>query len=141
MIITLLNNPNRTPEKQVYVQYPRTPPPAEIFGGTWKAIFDEESVFFRTPGPYSLPFEAAAVQQDSMAKHNHYTMTHSGTRYTGHLSGDRHAATTGAHKNDVGYEISPSGAGTPNTGLSSTVGEVENRPKNRTVRVWHNISN
>ena len=41
-----------------YTQYPHTPTPATLFGGTWKLLFANEGTFFRTEGGGALAFDA-----------------------------------------------------------------------------------
>ena len=53
-----------------YTQYPSTPTPAALFGGSWKVLFADEGAFFRTEGAGASAFDSG-VQQDSLKSHKH----------------------------------------------------------------------
>lgn len=69
---------NRTPAQQgtlpkiglTYTQYPGCPEPSQLYSGIWEKIFDEDSVFFRTGGDKSNPFDGT-VQESSLKDHQH----------------------------------------------------------------------
>lgn len=61
----MLTLKNKRVSPETYIQLPGKKPPSEIYGGTWRAIYDEDSVFFRTPGFLSNPMNGT-IQGDAM---------------------------------------------------------------------------
>ena len=94
--------PDPWPVGVCYTQYPDTPTPQSIFGGSWKKLFANEGVFFRTEGGKSLPF-GAGIQSDENKKHSHSGVAtgsgaHSHTRGTMNITGSvriNHSGNTG----------------------------------------------
>lgn len=183
-----------------YTQFPTTPTPASLFGGTWKLLFNTEGTFFRTEGGGAQAFDTAAAQEQTLGSHSHtatsnntgahtHTVTgsvasggahthsisgtaasagaHTHTSYgyrivsnggdTGWMSGlngkyDRGAATSsaGAHTHSISGTAASAGAhghtfsggaaasagGHAHVITVAAAGEAENKPKNRTIRVW-----
>ena len=83
--------PDPWPVGVCYTQYPGTPTPQSIFGGSWKKLFANEGVFFRTEGGKSLPF-GAGIQSDENKSHSHSGVAtgsgaHSHTRGTMNITG------------------------------------------------------
>lgn len=129
-----------TPIGYCYTQYPDTPTPSELFGGTWTLMFNTEGVFFRTEGQRASAF-GSGVQGDAQQP------------VTGNITfrqlGD-------AGHNTVNSVSGPfSFGGTSGAAAATASGEVvkttqvinfdssravrtasENRPRNRTVRIW-----
>ena len=86
-----------------YTQYPSTPTPAALFGGSWKILFADEGAFFRTEGVGASAFESG-LQQDSLKSHGHSASSsaagghnHTGTSST--TGGHAHSGTTAAAGN------------------------------------------
>ena len=131
------------PVGATFIQFPGEPAPNSLFGGSWSAIFDNESVFFRTPGGEASSF-GGGIQSDQMQR----ITGHVGRR--GMLFGGSPSSQSGAlfrdgarksqaaltgEQNNIG--ISFDSARTARTS-SSTSGET--RVKNRTIRVWKRTS-
>lgn len=120
---------------ETYVQFPGQATPASLFGGTWSALFDNEGVFFRTPGNGALAFNSG-IQPDAMQE-----ITGSVTGVQGWVSGSSLGAlkrtqhhgqgTGGSASTTNNMSISFDSSLSPNARTSS-----ETRPRNRTIRVW-----
>lgn len=126
-----------------YVQFPDGLPPADIYGGTWKAHYENEGSFFRSPGGNANAFKAG-LQEDAMRNLTGtikgYSDVSFDTRSFGSGSGcfyvDQINTTT----------VSPKGqrdvvnGGNVHMDASRQVPTAnENRPRNRTVRIWECI--
>lgn len=92
-----------------YTQYPNTPTPAALFGGSWKVLFADEGAFFRTEGAGASAFESG-LQQDSLKSHGHSASSsaagghnHTGTTSTaGEHSHSGNTAAAGNHTHTRG---------------------------------------
>ena len=125
-----------------YAQYPGgLTPAAMLWPGTWEAQFEDEGVFFRTPGGQASTF-GSGIQEDAMQ------------RITGYLGdfndyaarrGTATGAFTGTNANS-GTGIGR-GSGDAYTTLnfdsansvfpaSAKTDDNETRPRNRTFRIW-----
>ena len=91
-----------------YTQYPDTPAPADLFGGTWKLLFNNEGVFFRTEGGGASGFEGG-VQGDDNKSHTHTASTNSTGAHTHTLSGT--AASAGEHTHPMQGKASANASG------------------------------
>lgn len=109
--------PNPWPVGIIYTQYPNTPTPQSLLGGTWKLLFNNESAFFRTEGVESNTFESG-IQQDAIKSHGHLADSassgghaHSGTTDTsGNHTHSGSTSSAGAHTHtSYGYQIIRSG--------------------------------
>ena len=116
-----------------YTQYPGTDTPSTLFGGTWTLMFNSEGVFFRTEGQGASSF-GGGVQGDAIRNINGQVTSIWGresTSGTGPFSiGDKVEQTLagGTNRNDlVRIDFNAS---------SQVPTASENRPRNRTVRVW-----
>ena len=138
------------PVGSTYVQFPGESAPNSVFGGSWSAIFDNEAIFFRTPGSGAASF-GGGVQSDQMQ------------RITGRLGGSdlslfgrirgtfiregvfsSTAITTNSGRDAAGSDnsldiINIDSANSPNARTSSST-SGETRVKNRTIRVWKRTS-
>ena len=116
-----------------YTQYPSTPTPTQLFGGTWKPLFDNEGVFFRTSGGSASAF-GAGIQGDAI---RNITANLHMSEMIGYSVGGA-MYTISAPYSPRTYRSS--GAGTnPNIGFDASrvvPTANENRPKNRTIVVW-----
>ena len=92
-----------------YTQYPATPAPATLFGGTWKLLFNTEGVFFRTEGGGASIFEGG-IQGDDNKSHTHTASTNSTGAHTHTTSGT--AASAGAHTHTLSGTAASAGAHT-----------------------------
>jgi len=122
---------NFPPVGYVYTQYPGTPSPSELFGGTWTLMFNTEGVFFRTEGQYALSF-GSGVQEDALQGHGHtfrYNSTPAYSDNPGSGVGTHHSSTSRSAANRVTNPISLSSYG-------SVRYAPETRSRNLTVRVW-----
>jgi len=104
------------PVGATYIQFPGYAAPSALFGGTWVAIFDNEGVFFRTPGGNASAF-GSGIQADELKSHTHRIPVASPR---GGGSGSPGVA---ENQYDVNRVTDPTGG-------------VETRPRNRTIRVW-----
>lgn len=101
-----------------YTQYPNTPTPQSLLGGTWKLLFNNESAFFRTEGTESNTFESG-LQQDSIKSHGHLADSagsgghaHSGTTDTvGNHTHSGSTSSAGAHTHSMTYDRGSESAG------------------------------
>ena len=90
---------NRTwPVGVCYTQYPDTPTPETLFGGTWKPLFNDEGVFFRTEGGRASGF-GGGVQGDDNKSHAHTASSSSTGAHTHTVSGT--AAGAGSHNHTI----------------------------------------
>lgn len=145
---------------EVYTQYPGQKAPGELFGGVWEPLFENEGIFFRTPGGTALPFNGG-VQNAANTAHNH---DRGNMEITGELWGtnDQQMRSRmfgwagGAIYLDQGGTVGSSpghwGWNTPGAGMArfsaarawsgrtSTDGVADGRPKNRTCRLWRRVS-
>lgn len=142
-------------ENEIYHQYPGLPTPGEIFGGVWQALFEDEGVFFRTPGGNALAFNSG-VQDSSNRSHNHdrgnmeisasfntvafnnatNMMSADGSCYVESSFNPYHGG--GGGSANAGGRIRFYASRTW-TGRTSAEGANEARPKNRTYRIWRKM--
>lgn len=85
------------PVGATYMQFPSQPEPAELWGGNWQELYANDSVFFRTGGSASNPFDGS-IQGDELKGHSHSATTSSAG---GHTHGAT-AATAGGHAHTRG---------------------------------------
>ena len=136
-MLELINIGSNAPE--VYVQYPGKRPPSEVYGGAWRSIFDDEGVFFRTPGGSATQF-GGGIQGDAIR--NLY-----GTFGAEGLSRDQAGSSSATGVLKVGPRAHRAYGGASYSGsvtivLDASLGVPtadENRPRNRTIRVWEKI--
>lgn len=138
----MLTLTNKVLAPETYIQLPGKKPPSEIYGGTWRAIYDEDSVFFRTPGFLSGPMDGS-IQGDATRN------------VTGQIWGGSANASSGLALNGSGVFRS-AGAGygdkidlNPDVPMDSTSiifdlslqvpTAIEVRPRNITVRLWEKV--
>lgn len=76
------------PVGATYMQFPNQPDPAALWGGTWQELYANDSVFFRTGGSASNPFNGS-IQQDEIKSHKHSATTATAGNHN-------HSATTGS---------------------------------------------
>jgi hypothetical protein len=81
-----------------YMQFPGRPSPAALWGGTWQELYANDSVFFRTGGSASNPFDGS-IQQDEIRGHSHSATTasagsHSHSASTNNTGGHSHTRGT-----------------------------------------------
>lgn len=129
------------PIGSTYTQYPGCPAPADLFGGTWEARFDDEGIFFRTPGGEALAF-GGGIQQDQMQR---ITGEIGGPNLLLRTDGTPEGALSGSIKNSGVASSGGSGAAitrldfnsanSPDARTSATT-DGETRSINRTIRVW-----
>ncbi|MFV0481352.1 MAG: hypothetical protein ACK5LP_05150 [Campylobacteraceae bacterium] len=127
------------PVNATYVQFPDDPTPSSLFGGTWELKYANEGIFFRTEGGNALAF-GGGVQQDAIRD-----IVGSFGPFTNTTGG--HATTTGIYTLSATSGTAYGGGGGRGDGsyieskASNTVPTAtENRPINRTIRVWKRIS-
>lgn len=152
---------NKVPRaiNETYTQYPGEKSPAELFGGTWTPLFENEGVFFRTPGGSALAFNGG-IQNAANTAHNHDrgNMDITGelwatndqqmrTRAFGWAGGALYLDQSGTNASSPGHW----GHNTPGAGMArfsaarawsgrtSADGVADGRPKNRTCRLWKRI--
>lgn len=123
-------------KRETYIQFPGFPPPSELFGGTWAAAFDDEDVFFRTPGKKALPFNGG-IQSEAMVN-----LTGQLWVYGIGILG------SGVFVGEAGYADRP--ASLKNHVVPTSIVKLdiskqcnvadELRVRNRTIRVWYLIS-
>jgi len=132
------------PVNSVYVQYPGTDSPSDLFGGSWVRMFNTEGAFFRTEGGGANSFEGD-LQSDQMQR----------------LTGGIGSGTSAAAWNNSSF-ANPRGVFSTSTRVTSTIGASgnrggwrlgfdsrrstgartststsgETRPLNRTIRIW-----
>lgn len=137
-MLKLLNS--KATKNLFYVQFPDGLPPAEIYGGTWRAHYENEGAFFRTPGGNATAFKAG-VQEDAMRNLTGtikgYSDLSYGTRSFGLGSGCFYLNQSGS------ADVAPVGQrGTVNGGSIFMDASLqvptasEFRPRNRTIRIW-----
>lgn len=93
----------------IYTQYPNTPTPQSLLGGSWKLLFNNESAFFRTEGVESNTFESG-IQQDAIKSHGHLADSASSGGHTHTVSGT--AAAAGVHTHPLSGTAAAAGAHT-----------------------------
>ena len=128
-----------------FIQFPGEDPPNSVFGGSWTAIFDNEGVFFRTPGGEASSF-GGGIQSDQMQRitgsfgsrrsNNSNTFTSNGAFFRdGNVSNDGSRGDATFNASRVAFDS----ANSPNARTSSST-DGETRPQNRTIRVWKRTS-
>ena len=143
-VIKLLNTATQPPE--YYTQYPGGQPPAVLWGGTWELAFAGEGVFFRTEGDGADVFEGD-IQLDQMqqitGQLNVLGLRHANRGLAIGVSGAfsygrnfNRYSTAQAFGGNGGVEVLFDNTNSPGVRVG-----VENRPRNRTVRVWRRLSN
>ena len=135
------------PVGSTYVQFPGEPAPNSVFGGSWSAIFDDEGVFFRTPGGGASSF-GGGIQSDQMQRitgQADWSRFGGGAALITSVSG-AWTRTTGASRPGVdslssrtANRLSMDSANSPDARVSSST-NGETRPQNRTIRVWKRTS-
>lgn len=86
------------PVGATYMQFPSQPAPAALWGGTWVELYANDSVFFRTGGAASAPFDGT-IQDDEIKGHNHSATTasagaHNHSASTNNTGGHTHTRGT-----------------------------------------------
>lgn len=115
------------PVGSTYMQFPNQPDPAALWGGTWQELYANDSVFFRTAGSASAPFDGT-VQSDEIKGHSHSATTasegyHNHAASTGIAGGHTHTRGTMNITGNVGRTISyPSSDSNQQTGAFSRTG-------------------
>lgn len=145
---TFLKKSEQIPVGMTYMQFPGRTSPGNLFGGTWSAIFDNEGVFFRTPGS-GATFFGGGIQGDAIRNITGDTewavdWNNSNSigivRYNGAIYGS--SAQPTAHITDSnGAEQSGRRRRMYFDASRVVPTSTEVRPRNRTVRVWVKISN
>jgi len=125
----VLSENNFPPIGFCYTQYPGTDTPSTLFGGTWTLMFNTEGVFFRTEGQGASSF-GGGVQGDAIRNI---------TGTVGAVS--RYTSAAGAFWLNDTSDNWPRGSGYPMSRSRFDASRVvptaaENRPRNRTIRVW-----
>ena len=114
---------SRIPIGFIYHQLPSQPTPATLFGGTWSNISSTYAgLFFRAEGGNASAFEAG-TQGFMMQSHNH----------VGQWAG---AANGGGGFEGIGSSLVSGAAGNVTGAVYSGTAGVENRPVNKTIRIW-----
>ena len=132
------------PVGATYVQFPGEPAPNSVFGGSWSAIFDNEGVFFRTPGGEASSF-GGGIQSDQMQKITGDFVPNFGSRWdlrastNGAFTPTNHGSAGADSVNGTAIRFFFDNADSPNARVSSTT-SGETRARNRTVRVWKRSS-
>ena len=133
------------PVGATYVQFPGEDPPNSVFGGSWTAIFDNESVFFRTPGGEASSF-GGGIQSDQMQRitglvDGNWMNRGGDVTSLGALARVDDSAVSARAGAGGGSTrgISFDSANSPNARTSSST-NGETRPQNRTIRVWKRTS-
>jgi hypothetical protein len=110
-----------------YTQYPNTPTPMTLFGGTWANISSMYAgLFFRAEGGNAGAFNptGVTVQSQDIQPHNHI-------QYTDGVDDKNFTDLVGQ------YPPGDASNGPHNTGLvTGTTGGIETRPVNTTIRIW-----
>ena len=146
------NLPSSSPVGMTYVQFPGRSTPASLFGGTWSAIFDNEGIFFRTPGGGATSF-GGGIQQDQMqlvtgslnsrgtesARPSNQYSSYSGAFSRGSTSSGRAYMRTSGNQTVING-VNFSTANSPDARVSSST-SGETRARNRTIRVWRKTAN
>lgn len=116
--------------------FPEAQEPASLYGGTWTEEFDDEAVFFRTPGKHLEATQDVnrtdGKQLDYSQDHQHGSESWYGSNGDGAANPRNQGyGANGPYGNTVLSKVTVvSGAfGTPRVGL-------ENYPVNRIKRVW-----
>lgn len=126
---------NINPVGEVYIQFPGTSSPETLYGGSWVKMFSNESIFFRTEGSLATGFNGG-IQGDAIRN-----MT--GKAGFGATGGGRGHA-SGVFRQQY-YRASERGGNPNGTLISFDASRVvptsnENRPRNRTIRVWRKVA-
>jgi hypothetical protein len=123
------------PVGATFIQFPGYSAPNSLFGGSWSAIFDNEGIFFRTPGSGASSFGGGiqgADTEDLFATFDNRGSQDFEIRFI---------STPSWQANQFAFD----GDGDGSRGSSSTrsrglevrkLNSGETRPRNRTVRVW-----
>lgn len=128
------------PVGATYIQFPGYDAPNTLFGGTWSAIFDNEGIFFRTPGGEATAF-GGGIQLDQMQRVTATAFTNQGCAgvfssfggaFSGQNFGNEHDGCGGTSS---ARRLNFDSANSPDAKTSSST-DGETRPRNRTVRVW-----
>jgi hypothetical protein len=110
-----------------YTQYPATPTPQSLIGGTWSNVSSiYAGLFFRAEGGNAGAFNTSGVttQAQDIQPHNHI-------QYTGGVDDQNFTDSLGQ------YPPGDTSNGPRNTGLvTGTTGGIETRPVNTTIRIW-----
>lgn len=112
------------PVGSIYTQFPNQLDPAGLnYPGTWSNVSSSYAGdFFRVEGGNAVSFEGGE-QTDEIKSHTH-------TQYTGTVDDKNFSSSNGQYPPG-------DGPGVNDTGLTvSTVGGVETRPINQTIRIW-----
>ena len=138
------NLPSSAPVGMTYVQFPGRSTPASLFGGTWSAIFDNEGIFFRTPGGEATSF-GGGIQQDQMqritGRFDVLKRVPGNTQGMASVSSGANYRWSGTDSsNQATNRISLDSANSPDARVSSST-SGETRARNRTIRVWHKTAN
>ena len=140
-----INNIIVAPIGMCYTQYPDTETPSSLFGGTWTLMFNTEGVFFRTEGQGASSF-GSGVQGDAIRNITGWfnQRTYFSDEY---LVGHNRSAlfTSSREPNEVASVPNASGTARKRARLIFDASKVvptssENRPRNRTIRVWRKTS-
>lgn len=138
-MLKLLNS--KATKNLFYVQFPDGLPPAEIYGGTWRAHYENEGAFFRTPGGNAAGFKAG-VQEDAMRNlTGHFSNDLGGTAWLGVALANGVFRGSNVVPNrfrpNVGTYTHFAGDGGMDFDASLQVPTAnEFRPRNRTIRIW-----
>ena len=125
---------------ETYVQFPGRAAPASLFGGTWSALFESEGVFFRTPGGDATAF-GGGIQGDAIRN-----ITGSFNTNSSYFSSASYAHATGpftaSEASGSPLRRNSGGEGSDVMNIKFDASKIvptstENRPKNRTIRVWY----
>ena len=108
-------------------EFPTTQRPATLFGGTWVAQWDTESIYFRTNGTASDSGRVNGSQPDALQGHKHAFTPINGLSGAGNISGGGAVGTAATAA--VGNPTTDGTNGTPRTA-------AETRVVNRRIKVW-----
>ena len=123
------------PVGATYIQFPGQAAPNTLFGGSWSAIFDNEGIFFRTPGGPASVF-GSGIQSGSIGNHRHDTAAVQGLTSVAYSPRTLPYGSSGRTSSSGG-----GGSAIVTDRARGFSGPVETqsgdiRPNNRTVRVW-----
>ena len=142
---TILRSPNpmaNFPIGFVYNQYPTKKSPSELgFTGTWTNISSSfAGDFFRSEGGNAAAFESGE-QSDKVKNHTHTTVigSHNHTVPLGNSSATGHINLGQSNASIKSVTSSSTNLGTKTSG-NPTNNDIENRPVNRSIRIWERIS-
>ncbi len=129
------------PVGAVYIQFPGYSAPSSLFGGSWSAIFDNEGIFFRTPGNNATAF-GAGIQLDQIQRIFGEIGNTNGHGFEG-LRGTKVATGPFSARNNVGDRTGRSASSNQTRIIRFDTNDdpnvrsgTETRPRNRTIRVW-----